>query len=152
MGCAPHSLPRDSFCSQQLPLLAQISLKLARPINYSPGIEGTSSDLLPGYFQHELRTAMNKLMGSQSNTPTSGSSQENFRKTFISVILHKNRSRTLATLWHLGLSENCPPATAFPPELICGGFFGSFPPGKDHPGPGRKGSTPGKGKIREITF
>lgn len=57
---------------------------------------------------------------------------------------------TLATLWHSDLSKNCPPAKVFPPELIFGESFWSFPPGKDHPGPEMKGSAPGKRKIREI--
>lgn len=52
LGYVPPFLHRDSFCVQQLPLLAQISLNLTRLINYSPGMKGASSpDLLTGCLQ-----------------------------------------------------------------------------------------------------
>lgn len=54
LGCAPPSLHRDSFCVQQPPLLAQISLKLAGLMNYSPGIKG---DVM--WSPHWVFSAMN---------------------------------------------------------------------------------------------
>lgn len=59
---------------------------------------------------------------------------------------------TLATVWHLGLSKNCPPTKVFPPVSIFGESFWSFLPGKDHPGPEMRGSAPRDGKIIEMTY
>lgn len=68
LGYVPPSLHRDSFCVQQPPLLAQISLDLTRLINYSPGIKETSPDLLTGYFQPWTQNS-NKWMDSHPIPP-----------------------------------------------------------------------------------
>lgn len=108
LGCAPPSLHRDSFCVQQPPLLAQISLKLAGLMNYSPGIKG-GCDVISS-----LGIFSNELMDSHSSTPqeqiwqlSRACSSCHFRKILISGLLHKNRSRTFCLPWQPYGTEVC---------------------------------------------
>lgn len=78
-SCHGHTWPlcsgcvhRDSFCVKQLPLLAQIPLKLAGLINYSPGINNKGDMVWSppwGFSAWGWAQSSNKLMDAQSNTP-----------------------------------------------------------------------------------